>query len=139
MKEIVHTVEIAASPADVERALTTQEGLARWWTTGVAVEGDRIRFAFEQGFNPVMRVDQTEPGKLVAWAYESGAEPWTGSTIRFELGGGDGKTTMLFRHRYGQDLPDEMFGVFNFNWGIYLKSLRLLCESGEGKPFRPKS
>ncbi len=27
-------------------------------------------------------------------------------------------------------------GTANFNWGYYLDSLRLLCETGCGKPFR---
>ena len=138
MKEIIHTVEIQAPPASVDEALTTEAGLSSWWTRGVSVEGDRVSFTFEQGFNPVMRVEQREPGRLVAWAPESGAEPWMGSTIRFELGERDGKTGILFRHRYGQDLPDEVFGAFNFNWGYYLESLRQLCEEGAGKPFQPK-
>jgi uncharacterized protein YndB with AHSA1/START domain len=137
MREIIHAVDIGAPVADVERALTTRDGLAAWWTTGVQVDGDRIRFTFEGDFNPVMRVDQVEPGKLVAWALDSGAEPWTGSTFRFELGDRDGKTGLLFRHRYGTDLPDEVYGMFNFNWGYYLESLRLFCETGTGKPFRP--
>jgi uncharacterized protein YndB with AHSA1/START domain len=138
MKEIIHTLEVGAPVASVEEALTTEAGLSRWWTTGVAADGDRISFTFETGFNPVMRVEQHEPGKLVAWAPQSGAEPWMGSTIRFELGERDGKTGILFRHRYGQDLPDEVFGIFNFNWAYYLESLRLLCETGSGKPFQPE-
>jgi len=135
MREIIHAVEVGAPPAKVERALTTQEGLAGWWTTKVRVDGDLIRFTFEGDFNPVMRVDQREPGKLVAWSYDSGAEPWAGSTFRFELAEREGKTGVLFRHRYGQELPDEMFGMFNFNWAHYLDSLRLLCETGAGTPF----
>ncbi|HYZ10492.1 MAG TPA: SRPBCC domain-containing protein [Actinomycetota bacterium] len=138
MKEIIHTVEIKAPVASVEEALTTESGLSSWWTQGVSVQGDRIAFTFEEGFNPVMRVEHREPGKLVAWAPESGADPWMGSTIRFELGERDGRTGILFRHRYGQDLPDEMFGVFNFNWAYYLESLRQLCEEGTGKPFQPE-
>jgi hypothetical protein len=62
-----------------------------------------------------------------------------GSTIRFEFGERDGKTGVLFRHRYGRNLPDEVFGVFNFNWAYYLESLRLLCETGSGKPFQPEA
>jgi uncharacterized protein YndB with AHSA1/START domain len=135
MREIIHTVEVAAPSAAVERAITTREGLSQWWTKQVEKEGDIIRFTFEKGFNPVMRVEQHEPGKLVAWSTES--QPWTGSSIRFELAEREGKTGVLFRHQYAQDLPDEMFGVFNFNWGYYLESLRLLCETGAGKPFTP--
>ncbi len=137
MRDIIHAIEIEAPVASVEEAITTRSGLSRWWTTGVDVDGDRISFTFEKGFNPVMRVEGREPGKVVAWAAESGADPWAGSTIRFELGERDGRTGLLFRHRYGQDLPDEMFGMFNFNWAHYLDSLRLLCETGSGKPFRP--
>lgn len=135
MREIIHSVEVAAAPGVVEQALTTQEGLSAWWTRRVELEGELIRFTFEKGFNPVMRVDQHEAGKLVAWSTESA--PWTGSTIRFELSERDGKTGVLFRHQYAQDLPDEMFGVFNFNWAYYLESLRLFCETGSGKPFTP--
>lgn len=138
MKEIIHTVEIDAPVASVEQAITTEPGLSGWWTRGVSVDGDRISFTFEKGFNPTMRVEEREPGKLVAWVPESGAEPWAGSTIRFELGERDEKTGVLFRHRYGQELPDEVFGIFNFNWGYYLESLRLLCETGSGKPFQPE-
>jgi uncharacterized protein YndB with AHSA1/START domain len=139
VKEIVHTVEIEAPVASVEEAITTASGLSSWWTRDVSMDGDRISFTFEKGFNPVMRVVQREPGKLVAWAPESGADPWMGSTIRFELDERDGKTAVLFRHRYAQDLPDELFGVFNFNWAYYLESLRLLSETGSGKPFRPEA
>jgi uncharacterized protein YndB with AHSA1/START domain len=137
MREIIHAVDIAAPVADVERALTTRAGLAAWWSREVAVDGDLIRFTFEGDFNPVMRIDHLDPGKLVAWAYDSGAEPWTGSTFRFELGEKDGKTGVLFRHRYGMDLPDDVYGMFNFNWAYYLESLRLSCETGTGKPFQP--
>jgi hypothetical protein len=30
---------------------------------------------------------------------------------------------------------DAYFGVYNFNWGYYLESLRLLGVSSKGKPF----
>jgi uncharacterized protein YndB with AHSA1/START domain len=135
MREIIHSVEVAADPEVVEQAITTREGLSAWWTRRVEPEGDSIRFTFEKGFNPLMRVDQHEAGKLVAWSTESA--PWRGSAIRFELSERDGRTGLLFRHRYALDLPDEMFGVFNFNWAYYLESLRLFCETGSGKPFTP--
>lgn len=32
-------------------------------------------------------------------------------------------------------LSDDGYGVYNFNWGYYLESLRLLCATGSGKPF----
>jgi len=36
----------------------------------------------------------------------------------------------------GRDLSDDAVASANFNWGYYLDSLRLLCETGSGKPFQ---
>jgi uncharacterized protein YndB with AHSA1/START domain len=118
-------------------ALTTAEGLAGWWTTGVEVDGDLVRFTFEDPFHPVMRVTERDEARAVVWALESGHQPWNGSTFRFDLQERDGATAVLFRMSYGQELPDEQYGVYNFNWAYYLESLRLLCQEGSGKPFQP--
>jgi Activator of Hsp90 ATPase homolog 1-like protein len=103
----------------------------------VQAEGDLIRFTFEDPFHPVMRVTEQEPPRRVAWSFESGHEPWTGSTFIFNLEERDGATTVLFRMAYGRELPDEQYGVYNFNWAYYLDSLRLLVTEGKGKPFEP--
>jgi hypothetical protein len=34
---------------------------------------------------------------------------------------------------------DGRLVVYQFNWGYYLESLRLLCTTGTGKPFQPTS
>jgi uncharacterized protein YndB with AHSA1/START domain len=137
VKEIIHALEVHAPPSEVFRALTTEQGLSGRWTSGVRVDGDLVRFTFEDPFHPIMRVTQVEDGKLVAWAFEGGHEPWNGSTFRFDLQERDGTTAVLFRMSYGQELPDEQYGVYNYNWAYYLESLRLLCQEGSGKPFQP--
>jgi hypothetical protein len=40
---------------------------------------------------------------------------------------------------YARELSDEVYGIYNFNWGYYLNSLKLFCEKGAGVPFRPPS
>ena len=42
---------------------------------------------------------------------------------------------MQFTQEYAQELSDEVYGVYNFNWGYYLNSLKQLCEKGAGVPF----
>ena len=42
-----------------------------------------------------------------------------------------------FWQEYATELADDYYGVYNFNWGYYLESLRQLCVDGVGKPFRP--
>jgi hypothetical protein len=48
----------------------------------------------------------------------------------------DGGTMVSFWHQLGADRPDDAVASANFNWGYYLDSLRLLCETGQGKPYQ---
>jgi uncharacterized protein YndB with AHSA1/START domain len=121
----------------VFRALASEEGLSGWWTTKVRVDGDRMHFTFEDPFHPVMRVTARDEPRALGWTFEGGHDPWNGSSFRFDLREEDGTTGLLFRMSYGQELPDEQYGVYNFSWAYYLDSLRLLCEDGKGKPFTP--
>ena len=47
----------------------------------------------------------------------------------------DGRTRLRFWQDYAVELEDDYYGVYNFNWGYYLESLRLLCATGSGRPF----
>ena len=54
MKKIIHFVRIHAVPENVYRALTTEDGLAGWWSTVVRVQpnvGGVIDFRFTGDFN----------------------------------------------------------------------------------------
>jgi uncharacterized protein YndB with AHSA1/START domain len=127
-----------ASPGSVFSALTTTEGLSGWWTTKVTAEptvGSVVEFTFEEGFNPRMRVTDLAPGALVAWECVGGHEPWADNTFRFELAGQDGGTLVRFWQYYARELSDDAYGNYNFNWGYYLESMRLLTSAGAGKPF----
>jgi hypothetical protein len=35
------------------------------------------------------------------------------------------------------DIDAPAATTYNFNWGYYMESLRLLCTTGAGKPFVP--
>ena len=41
----------------------------------------------------------------------------------------------MFVQVYAQELDDEVYGRYNFNWGYYLGILKQLCETGTGTPF----
>lgn len=138
MKKIIHHVHIHASPDTVFRALTTQEGLAGWWSTSVEVQGGVggvIDFRFVADFNPDMKVTRLEQDRRVEWKCVGGHDNWRGNTFSFELRPADGETKLTFVQVYAQELSDEVYGTYNFNWGYYLGSLKKLCESGEGTPF----
>lgn len=138
MKTILHTVDLQVPPGPVSDALTSERGLAGWWSTGVSAEiaeGGRIAFRFLEGFNPVMEIVTLDPPRTVEWRCVDGHEPWADNTFRFRIEArGDG-AILFFRQEYAQELSDEEYGRYNFNWGYYLHSLKRLCETGTGTPF----
>ncbi len=85
-----------------------------------------------------MEITGLEPGQKLEWRCVDGHEPWADGTFRFELVAlDDGRTKLRFWQDYAVELSDDAYGVYNFNWGYYLESLRLLCTTGTGKPFTP--
>ncbi len=139
MKTILHTVDIRdATPDKVFEVLATQVGLARWWTTKVKADvrlGGTVDFTFGATFNPEMEITALEEPKLVAWKCVGGHEPWAENTFRFEIEPREEGSILFFRQVYAEELSDEEYGRYNFNWGYYLESLRLLVETGRGRPY----
>jgi uncharacterized protein YndB with AHSA1/START domain len=140
VKTIHHLVDIDASPSSVWAALTQQDRMAGWWSTRVlapdAAAGTLVHWTFTGDFNPVMEViESQEPSRLV-WRCASGHEPWHDSTFRFDITAiEDSRTRVRFWQEYAVELADDYYATYNFNWGYYLESLRLLCSTGTGKPF----
>jgi uncharacterized protein YndB with AHSA1/START domain len=136
-----HLFEIAAPREKVWGALTTADGLLGWWTTDVAAEeavrGAEIQFRFRGPFNPRMRIVEMASPRLLEWEGIGGhAALGERMGIRFELEESETGTRVRFKHRLGDEINADGVASANFNWGYYLDSLRLLCETGTGKPFR---
>lgn len=139
-QQIRHVLEIRAPRETVFDALTTTAGLAGWWTTGAQAEtaavGADLAFTFGGQFNPRMRVVALDRPALVGWEGAGGHDAWgSPTTIRFDLEATGGGTLVRFRHELGRERGSDTVAAANFNWGYYLDSLRLLCETGRGKPF----
>ena len=140
MKKIIHFVHIAAPPGNVYEALTTEAGLAGWWSSSVTVQpgiGGIIDFRFGGDFNPDMEVTNLELNRRVDWKCVGGHDNWADNTFSFELTDSEGATGLMFQQVYAQELSDVVYGTYNFNWGFYMNSLKLLCETGVGTPFKP--
>jgi uncharacterized protein YndB with AHSA1/START domain len=141
MKTIHHVVDIDAESGLVWAALTEADRMAGWWSTKVrtppAAVGARVEWTFAEDFNPVMEIITLDEQKELAWRCVSGHDPWQDGIFRFVLATlDDGRTRLRFWQEYAVELPDDYYGVYNFNWGYYLESLRLLCTTGTGKPFQ---
>jgi uncharacterized protein YndB with AHSA1/START domain len=140
VRTIHHVMDVDAAPATVWRALTEPDGMAAWWSTRVATPstavGTRAEWTFAGDFNPVMETTLLDEGRELHWRCVGGHDPWADNTFRFELVPlDDGRTRLRFWQDYAVELDDDAYGVYNFNWGYYLESLRLLCATGTGNPF----
>jgi uncharacterized protein YndB with AHSA1/START domain len=139
LKKIIHFLRIHAAPAAVYRALTTEEGLTSWWSNSARVEpglGGVIDFRFAGDFNPDMKVTRLDENQRVEWKCVAGHDNWQDNTFLFDLRDANGETDLMFVQVYAQELSDEVYGTYNFNWGYYLGSLKQLCETGIGMPFQ---
>jgi len=142
VKTIHHVVDVDAPTEAVWSALTEHDRMASWWSTQVrtplAAVGARVEWTFAGDFNPVMEIVGLDVGQELQWRCVTGHEPWRDNTFRFALASlEDGRTRLRFWQEYAVELGDDAYGIYNFNWGYYLESLRLLCTTGKGKPFRP--
>ena len=138
MDTIIHALEIDAPAGDVYSAVATTEGLAGWWSTVVTAD-QRVRgivdFTFQEGFNPDMKITALEEPKLVAWQCVAGHGPWQDATFRFEIEPLDGgRSRLMFTMGYGKPISDVEYGIYNYNWGYYMHSLKQFVETGEGFP-----
>lgn len=137
MPHILHRIVIHASPERVYQALSEQRGLAGWWTTNTTASpevGAINHFRFDdRGFND-MKVLESIPSRLVRWECVDGAKEWIGTEITFDLVLRDGVTVVLFAQRNWRE-EVEFMHYCSTKWGVYMLSLKALCQTGEGRPY----
>jgi uncharacterized protein YndB with AHSA1/START domain len=134
--DIVHSVVIQTTPDRLYEALTTQQGLAGWWTPQVKAEpivGALNEFNFA-GTTLTFRVDQLEPARHVAWSSVQVPPDWEGTRVLFDITPGDDTVNLRFSHA-GFASPGGSFGGTSYVWAQYVRSLKLLLETGKGEPF----
>jgi uncharacterized protein YndB with AHSA1/START domain len=158
MPHVRHALLIEATVHKVYDAITTQEGLAGWWTPGATatpVINSVARFPFGPAYFKEMKITELIPSRMVQWTCITGAEEWVGTTLSFELQTGDkegllhsysemtgqveqlrgNQATLLMFHHDGWKAYTPMFAECNYTWGQFLRSLKLFCETGKGRPW----
>ncbi len=138
--DIVLSVNIQTTPERLYEALTTQKGLAGWWTPDVKAEPtvgavDEFYFGGFGGAVVKFRVDKLEPGRHVAWSGVQQIFPdWEGTLILFDITPGDESVNLRFSQTGFESLGGT-YAVSNYSWAQFIRSLKLLLETGEGEPF----
>lgn len=159
MPNIHQELLIGASAEKVYDALTSQEGLSAWWTPATSATPELYsiaRFPFGPDYFKEMKIVELKPSEQVKWSCIAGADEWIGTTISFKLQAGDkdallkvrpglrdqiqqqkgfDKGTLLIFHHDDWKEYTSMFAECSYTWGRFLRSLKLLCETGKGHPW----
>lgn len=138
MPDIKHLLIIKTPAHKVYEAVTTEEGLAGWWTKEVKANpevGGHNEFRFGERFFNKMLITELEPNKKVSWKCIEGEDEWIDTNLFFEIKEKeDNQTELHFAHKDWREQTD-FFASCNYNWGWYLRSLKDYCETGKGDPF----
>lgn len=158
MNHIHQKLLINAPVEKVFQAITTQEGLAGWWTPYATARpeiGTIAVFPFGDGYFKEMEITELVPSRLLKWNCIKGDAEWIGTTLSFELEPFDAAsiqgaapeindqkeqlrsatgTVLTFHHNDWADYT-SMFAECSYTWGQFLRSIKLLCETGVGRPW----
>ena len=135
--DIIIGIEIETTAQKLFDALTTDQGIAAWWTKAktLAAVGTINEFAFGKG-TVTFQVEKLERGSAVGWSAQNVPPDWKGTRVLFELSDGTraGVVTLRFSHT-GFKTTTPVVAFTNYAWAQFLRSLKLFLETGKGEPF----
>ena len=139
MAEMLHEIQIDATPDKVFGALTTEEGLKGWWTADSKAEprvGTLATFGFyKRKLIFKMRVVELVSGKLVRWHCEGDWEEWIGTKLRFDLERHGEKGTLVRFNHAGWLSTRGVFSTCNTTWGALMVLLKKYSEGMNPGPY----
>jgi len=131
----MHLLKIRVSAERVYEALTTVEGIRKWWTRDAALDpfvGGTGRFHQRDAVTAI-RIDELNPPLRIVWTTVASNAPggWEGTTISFDLRAEHNGTVLLLTHK-GFPRADEEYAAMTMGWACRLVSLHLYLETGRG-------
>lgn len=140
MANIEHIQYIKAPVEKVYETLTSERGLAEVWTrelSFVAQPGAVNEFRFGDEAPTKMKITELTENKKMVWHCIDSDPEWIGTHVSFELNEKGGKTSVVLRHTDWREVT-EFYRFCNYNWAIFLLSLKQYCEEGTGIPFQSR-
>jgi uncharacterized protein YndB with AHSA1/START domain len=136
---LVHQVNVKATPETLYKAVSTQEGLASFWTSDSKAEpkvGSIASFGFG-GPAQRMRVDELVPGQRVKWTGLSDFPNWGDTVVSWEIKPAEkGETSLTFRHtNWPATVSADDLGSINYTWGLVVERLKQYAETGKPVPY----
>ena len=142
--DIQHKFRINTTSLRLYEAITTPQGIHRWWAKDADVkeqvgEVSVMRFAKEAGTVEMhFRIDELTPGRKVVWTCVKNPNPaWLGTVISFRIENVNNQVELTFIHgnwdaKWNGQLPYEQTKE---GWQHFMKSIREYCETGIGQPW----
>jgi len=141
MNSIEHFQTVNVPSNKVYEALTTEKGLSEVWTNDLVVQDhfDAVNiFRFGDHDESKMLVMELVPNRKIVWkCIESDDPEWIDTTISFDIEENSGGTNITFRHMNWQGIT-ACYRSCNYNWAIFLLSLKQYCEDGNGMPYQKR-
>lgn len=141
MANIEQLQMIHVPAAEVYQALASAGGLAEVWTRDLLVHdyvGAVNEFHFGKDDLTKMEIVELVPDRRVVWRCIDSDPEWIGTTISFELAEKKKQTYITLRHANWQEVTD-FYRFCNYNWAMFLYSLKLYCEQGKGMPYQERT
>jgi hypothetical protein len=127
MADILHSLHMHATPADVWSALTQRGGPGSSWMRNGKVDSLEFRLG---ALVAKMKLAELEVGARVAWKCVDGPPDWIGTDISFDLLPNGDETVVRFRHRNWKETTDFM-GHCSTQWACILFTLKSALETPE--------
>lgn len=140
MMHIEHINYIKTPIETVYQALTSEEGLGEVWTRKLKVKpkvGFVNEFDFDEGYITKMKTIELEDNAKIVWKCIASDKEWIGTTISFELSEKDNITAVVLKHSNWRELT-EFYQWCNYNWAMFLFSLKTYCENQKGLPYQER-
>ena len=136
MAEITCSLTIAAPQEKVFRALTSEDGIASWWTDDTMVARNEVRLGFENGSVTFrMKIAKMNPPELLEWECIGDQQEWTGTKLSWVLRPTrEGGTNLSLAHVNWRD-ESEYFGDCQETWPEVLARLKAFAETGTADPY----
>jgi uncharacterized protein YndB with AHSA1/START domain len=138
---LMHMVQIDADANKIYEALSTEKGLASFWTADTHAEpkvGSIAKFGFH---GPVleMTIDELKPGKRVRWSTRGGFPEWKGTSVTWDIKPAkNGGHEVTFNHDgWPEELAPADLASVNYTWGRVVGRLKDYAESGKAVPYFP--
>ena len=127
MHELIHSIEITASPKAIFPLVSSPEGLQQWWAEDMTpVDGGAELGFFDRKTIYRLRTLTLIAPASAAWLCETG-DQWEGTRIIFSLLPKGVKTELGLRHEGWKELTPYYVSC-NTTWGSLLWRLKAAAE-----------